>query len=137
MATKLIKIEYPQIDLNSVKDLKNLKCIYHKKEDTLFIRPEKPLPATSVDWEGELWIRVDINTGKIVGLEIDDFESIFLKKHPEIAKVWEGYKPLCDIRKIATKREKDFYESFYTILSNFLLSLFSSHPQQLTLNATF
>jgi hypothetical protein len=136
MATEIIKTEYPQIDLNSLKELKDLRCIYHKKEDTLFIRPEKPSPAISVDWNGEIWIRVDINNSKIVGLEIEDFESIFLKKHPEIAMAWEGQKPSCDIKRTKVKKSDDFSEAFYRILYNFLMSLFNTYPQQLSLEAS-
>ena len=136
MATQIVKTEYPQIDLNSIKELKDLKCIYHKNEDTLFIRPEKPAPATSVDWEGEIWVRVDMKSGKIVGFEIDDFESIFLKKHPEIAKAWEEYRCLNRNRRIKPKKRNDFCESFYRILYNFLIALFNTHPQQLSLGIT-
>jgi uncharacterized protein YuzE len=133
MATEIIKTEYPQIDLNSIKELRDLRCVYHRKEDTLFIRPEVPSPAISVDWEGEIWIRVDVNTGKIVGLEIEDFESIFLKKHPEIAKAWEVQKSSV---KIIKKKSDNFSEAFYRILYNFLMSLFSTHPQQLSFEVT-
>jgi len=63
------------------------------QEDSLFFG--KPRPAVSIDCDGEFWIRVDPSTGEIVGLEIEDFESVFLKKHPELQRTWQEAKPLC------------------------------------------
>ena len=85
MGREVIELNSPQIDFTTINNLKNFVPVYHKDEDTFFLRPDKPRPATSFDWDGEIWIRIDPQNGEIVGLEIDDFESIFLKKYPELA----------------------------------------------------
>lgn len=134
MATAdIIKIEYPRIEFKTLKDIKDFALIYHKREDTLFIRPsDKPCPATSIDWNGELWIRVDMETGRIVGLEINDFESIFLKKHPELSKAWEIVKPSCCRGRFRSRNCGENKESFFNILINFLNSIFKTNPQSLS-----
>ena len=63
------------LDISTIKNITEYTLTYHEDEDTLFIRPSIPRPATSFDWNGELWIRVDPINGEIVGLEIDDFEA--------------------------------------------------------------
>ncbi|MBI2934031.1 MAG: hypothetical protein HYY29_00510 [Chloroflexi bacterium] len=83
-----------QVDLATVDNIMKFCVAYHPEEDTLFLRPGKALPGTSIDWNGEIWIRVNIRTGAIVGLEIDEFQSVFLKRHPELDKAWSRFKLL-------------------------------------------
>jgi uncharacterized protein YuzE len=122
-----------QLDTNSIKNIKDFVLTYHEDEDTLFIRPNKPRPATSFDWNGEIWVRVNPENGEIVGLEIDDFEAVFLKKYPEIAVAWESVKPSCH-RKISRKNQESAWESFSKIVLNFLLTFFRENPYQASFN---
>jgi len=92
---KLIIEDSPQFNEKTIENLKSTTAVYNADEDTFFIRPEIPRPAVSYDFAGELWIRFDPTTKEIIGLEIENFESVFLKQHPEIAKVWKTAKPHC------------------------------------------
>lgn len=116
------------IDFGTIENLKKLLPSYDKKFDTFFVLPLKPVPAVSVDWDGEFWVRVRSN-GEIVGIEVENFERVFLVKHPEVAAIWNEFKPIClkNERKMQTPEE---CESFLRILLNFLSGLFKTHPQQ-------
>ncbi|HYM15834.1 MAG TPA: hypothetical protein VEZ14_09760 [Dehalococcoidia bacterium] len=98
---------------------------YDKSADVLYVLPAQPRPATSIDLDEEVWLRLDLTTGEVLGFEFEAFQSVFLVKHPEIAAVWrrdhgrttpvsEGKPPLLDA------------------LLNYLRSLMGSnnHPQQ-------
>lgn len=124
----------PQINWESLQNLKSGTTIYHSDEDTLFLRPQKPRPATSFDWDGELWVRFDPQTGEIVGIEIENFEQIFIKKHPELTKVWQEFKPLCKHKRTRSSDES-ILESFIRILMQFISELFQTNPQQAPLPA--
>ena len=52
---------------------------YDKEYNTLLILWDENQPAVSKDIDGEYWLRVS-SDGKIVGIEIENFEQ-FLKKH--------------------------------------------------------
>ena len=95
---------------------------YDKKTDILYARPAQPRAATSIDVDEEIWLRMDPITGEIVGFEIDDFQLVFLKKHPEIAAAW--YEE-------STKRQaRDRVTLVLTILVELLRRIAGSHPQQ-------
>ena len=106
--------------------------MYHEDEDTLFIRPEEPEPAVSMDWNGELWFRVNPETNELVGIEIENFETVFLKTYPELAPAWKEIKPLCTHR--YKGKNGGLLESFTRILLGFLSELFKNNPQQLTMH---
>jgi hypothetical protein len=122
--------ETPNINLETADNIKDFDLVYHDDEDVLFIRPMEVRPATSLDWEGVLWVRVDPVSGEIVGLEIDEFEGIFLKKYPELAKAWQEAKPLCNKRRI-DKYNDPLWESFLTIIHEFFMHFFKDNPTQL------
>lgn len=134
MGRTAMKLDTPQIDFSTLtRDrIKAFHLVYHDAEDVLFLQPDAPRPATSFDLEGEMWIRFNPETGEIVGLEIEDFEAIFLRKHPEVAQAWAEVKPLC--RRKAKKRDADMtWESFLLIIVNFLLAFLRDNPQQMRL----
>ena len=65
-----------------------------EEADSLLVLFAENQPATSQDVKGELWIRYDSHTGYIIGIEIDDFEQLFLAEfHPELTHGWNGIKP--------------------------------------------
>lgn len=66
----------------------------NEEADSLLVLFAENRPATSQDVKGELWIRYDSSTGDIIGIEIDDFEQLFLTKfHPELVHGWKFLKP--------------------------------------------
>ena len=46
------------------------------------------LPDATPTVDGEFWLRADPETGEVCGVEIEDFEAVYLKKHPELAVIW-------------------------------------------------
>ena len=49
--------------------------------------------SIETDADGDIRIRYDVETGVVAGMEIDDFEYHFLKKHPDLAAGWAALKP--------------------------------------------
>ncbi len=125
-----VEQEHIEIDFGTLKNVINFVPIYHDDEDTLFLRPEEPRPAVSFDWDGDIWLRIAPSNGEIVGFEIDDFESIFLKKYPELANAWKEVKPLCH-RKKKTSPEETYWDAFLMIIMEFLQTLVREKPQQI------
>lgn len=128
----MTKMSNSQIDFTTIENVTHFDLIYHEDEDVLFARPKTARPATSLDWDGEFWIRVDPETGEIVGFEIDDFEAIFLKKHPILAKAWQEAKPMCRTKR-TEKYEDASWESFLRIMYEFLMQFLKENPIQPTL----
>lgn len=62
---------------------------YDSKRDILIMTVSNPGPAVSVDVDGEFWVRVVPQAREIVGVEIEDFEGLFLRSHPELTAVWQ------------------------------------------------
>jgi hypothetical protein len=117
------------LDLSTIDNIKSFTLVYHEDEDVLFIRPEIQRPATSLDWNGEIWLRVDPNSGEVVGMEIDDFEGIFIKKYPQIATIWTEAKPLCHRKTVITDKEPR-WEDFVRIVLNLLSDILRDSPHQ-------
>lgn len=124
-----MKLDNVQMDFSTMDNIKHFVPVYHGDEDILFLRPDKPRPATSIDCNGEIWIRVDPESGEVVGLEIDDFEAIFLKRHPELAEAWAEVKPRRHRKKVI-----EYTESFLLIIFNFLQAFLRDNPQQTSLD---
>ncbi len=134
MGRKIIDLASLQIDYDTMNNVKSFTPVYHEDEDVFFLRPEKPCPATSVDWDGEFWVRVDPENGKVVGLEIEDFEAVFLKKYPELANAWKEVKPLC-CRKKLHGYEETTWDAFLRIILEFLRTFLKENPQQASFGA--
>ncbi len=117
------------LNYSTIDNIRGFTVVYHDDEDTLFLRPEAQRAATSYDWDGEIWLRVDPMTGELVGLEIDDFEAVFVKKHPEIARVWKDAKPLCR-RKRTTVRDQSGWDTFVRIVLDLVSTILKDPPQQ-------
>ena len=126
---KTIIEDSPRFNEDTMNNLKGVIPVYRSDEDILFIRPKNSSPAVSYDWEGELWLRFDPSTKVVLGIEIENFESVFLKKHPEVAKVWKDAKPIC-IHKRTRTTDEGICESFIRILLSLFGDLFAKNPQQ-------
>jgi uncharacterized protein YuzE len=70
-----------KIDYDTIDNIMSFKSSYDKEADSLIIQPKKPVPATSIDWDGDFWVRIDSDSGEIVGIEIEDFKEFFSKKY--------------------------------------------------------
>ncbi len=49
--------------------------------------------SIEADEDGAIRLRFDGESGDVHGIEIDDFEHCFLRKHPELADGWAALKP--------------------------------------------
>ncbi len=78
-----------QIDALDQQPIDAWTVDYEKREDVLYIRVGEPRAATSVDL-GEIWARVDPETGDVLGFEIEGFRAVFLARHPELRPVKNG-----------------------------------------------
>jgi hypothetical protein len=119
----------PRITKNTVNNLEKLVPVYNPDEDVLFIKPKESIPAVSYDWGGEIWIRFKPESKEVIGLEIENFETVFIKKHPEVAGVWKAAKPFCNQKKTRVKKDS-ICQSFKKILLSILEELLKNNPQQ-------
>jgi uncharacterized protein YuzE len=124
MEPVLMRMEPVTPDMATISNLKAFTPKYDAKRDVFFLRPSTPRPATSFDCDGELWLRVDVNTGEIVGIEIEDFEAVFLKRHPEVAQAW------AECKRLVRSQPDRIRESFLVILAGFLRSFLSDCSTQ-------
>lgn len=127
---KTIIEKTPKFTESTLKNLEKLIPLYDSDEDMFFLIPENPVPAISYDWEGEIWIRFDPTTREVLGLEIENFEAVFLIKYPEVAKVWKAVKPFCTRKKTRVKEDENICESFIRVLLSFFDDLTKNTPQQ-------
>lgn len=70
-----------KIDYNTIDNIRSFISSYDRETDSLIIQPKTPIPAISVDWGGDLWVRVAPDSGEIVGIEIEDYKEFFSKKY--------------------------------------------------------
>ena len=109
-----------QPDLTTLDNVRSFTPEYDAETDTLFLSPDNPRVATSVDCAGELWIRVDPESGEIVGVEIEDFEGVFIKNHPDVAAAWRKVRPRSLIRKTKVAKADSFPATLVAFLRGFL-----------------
>ena len=70
-----------KIDYNTIDNIRTFTSSYDREMDSLLIQPKTPVPAVSIDWGGDLWLRVNPDNGEIVGVEIEDYKEFFSKKY--------------------------------------------------------
>ena len=61
---------------------------YDRSLDLFSVTLGDPQPAISVECDDGRVLRVDPTTHEVIGVEVYDWERIFLKQHPEIAVPW-------------------------------------------------
>ena len=113
--------------LNWPKDLQAATYSYDKSRDILFVRHGENKPAVSLDVGGHFWVRFDPETGDVLGIEIEDFEQIFLAKYPEVRLAWRDIKPRITKR---FKRRNDSVSDYLRFLMLFVQKLMNDHPHQ-------
>lgn len=89
MAPELNTLPSLKIDELDARPADDWIVEYDKHSDTLYMRVGEPRPATSIDLNGEIWARVDPETGDILGFEIEAFRDVFLARHPELPRPTE------------------------------------------------
>ena len=100
---------------------------YDKQRDILFIRQEPKRAGISLDIGGHLWVRFDPESGDVIGIEIEDFERVFLAKYPEMKLGWDQLKPR--ITKIK-KPDKSKVIEYLHLLLMFVRDMVNYHPHQ-------
>ena len=75
-----------KIDFDTINNIRSFTVNYDKEIDSLMLQPEIPIPAVSVDWDGDLWVRVNPDKGIIAGIEIEGFREFFSKKYHSILR---------------------------------------------------
>ena len=67
-----------------------LQIIYDKLGDILIVHLGPSGPASSLDVDGEYWLRMNPASREVYGIEIEGFEAGYLRRHPDIAELWMG-----------------------------------------------
>ncbi len=116
MGSEISELNNNVINLKTLKNIVSFTPLYLEGVDTLVFHSSKPIPAISVDCDGEFFLRIDPKTREIVGIEIEDFEGYFVAKHPEFAPIWKQMKR--DIKK--NKCENESLTAFLTIVQELL-----------------
>jgi len=122
MGSKNNELTSNQINIESLsRNVKSFTVVYYEDIDTLMFQPEKPIPAISVDCNGDVYLRVNPENKEIVGIEIEDFEQYFIVKYPVIAPIWKEAK-----RKIKRNRlQNESLTAFLAIFEEMLNEIVS------------
>ena len=119
-------LEIPIPELQWDDDLAFVRS-YDKRRDILFVHATPKRPAVSLEVGGHLWLRFDPETHEVVGVEIEDFEKVFLVKYPELRAGWEQDKPSL-IKPF--KRDKDAVAEYLRLLLLYIQNMLKTHPHQ-------
>ena len=94
-AADLASIEAPTVDMLKSDERRTsaFKLSYDGKWDVLFIREEPKQAAVSLPVGQDAWLRYNPQTLEIVGAEVEDFEKVFLVRHPNLKADWKQIKP--------------------------------------------
>ena len=77
----------------SEQSLAEFSCFYDIEDDVFFAHENPNPPAVSLPVGRHAWLRYDPDTRKVVGMEVEDYERLFLARHPEFRRGWEAIKP--------------------------------------------
>ena len=75
-----------KIDFSTINNIRSFVFNYDKEIDSLIIQTKIPMPCVSVDWDGDLWVRVNPHSGEIFGVEIEDYKEFFFKKYHSVLR---------------------------------------------------
>ncbi len=117
-------IDIPELNWN-VDEFPKFARSFDSERDILFVHKSPKPAAISLDVGGHLWIRYIPVTGEVVGLEIEDFEAVFLARYPELHLSWEKVKPFI------TKQSKGrTIADYIKLLVLFVQDIWREHPHQ-------
>lgn len=120
MGTEVNKLNNDTINLETLKNIMSFIPLYLEDIDTLIFQPENPVPAISVDCDGDVILRIDPKTKEIVGIEIEDLEGYFIIKYPAFAPIWKQMKGIIK----RNKCENETLTTFLTIVQELLNEFF-------------
>ena len=90
------EIKY-KINWNTLDNINDFMVDYNQDDDILLMQSKKERPSISIDCDGEFWCRIDPKTGEILGIEIEDFQRIYLRNHPELlSALATNIRPIAD-----------------------------------------
>jgi hypothetical protein len=112
------------------KNMQSFTPLYLQDVDTLILQLEEPVPAISVDCNGDLYLRINPETMEIVGIEIEDFEDYFIVKYPAFAPIWKDVKGMIKKHRL----EHENLTAFLTIIQELLSELVANKQGSLKLN---
>jgi len=115
-------------NLATLQNVSNFTLEYDARFDTIYLVSGSNRPAVSVDCAGELWLRVDVENGDIIGVEIPDFQAVFLQHHQEVAPNWEKLRSRSRFG-LGNRRTSSFRQVLTDFLRKFLADC--SHQQTL------
>ncbi|MBI2831235.1 MAG: hypothetical protein HYX79_03155 [Chloroflexi bacterium] len=120
MGSEILELNNNPIRLETLKKNAPLfSPVYLEDIDTLVFQLKNPVPAISVDCNGDFLLRIDPKTREIVGVEIEDFEGYFITKYPAFATIWREIKS--SVKK--NKCENETLTAFLTIIQELLWEL--------------
>lgn len=87
---------------------------YDAETDTLFFRiSDRPAVARHLD--EEMWLLVDAENEHTLGIFVEDFERVFLKRHPELALAWKNAHP-----PVLQRMSRSMKDGFVRVFLNWL-----------------
>lgn len=107
----------------------HFKGVYNARVDTLCLSLTPKRPGVSLDVGGHYWIRFDPETHEVIGVEVEDFERVFLARYPELALSWREVKPAIVKRRKA--KDDGPVGDYLRLLYKWLNDALQNHPQQL------
>lgn len=77
-------------NLNALRDISKISVKHDRKADQFCVRLKEGADQWVAEWiPDEFFIMRDAQTAEIVGYLIEDFERVFLRKHPELLAAWQ------------------------------------------------
>ena len=116
----------PKLQMD-VESLASVSQLYDEARDLLLIYKTPKVPAVSWDVAGDLWLRYLPDSGEVVGVEIEDFERVFLAKHRELQLSWQTAKPHIARR---TNRQQADAVDYIRLLLLFIRNMLKDNPYQ-------
>ncbi|MBI4201764.1 MAG: hypothetical protein HY532_01435 [Chloroflexi bacterium] len=107
--------QIPAIRWPTNEELSQFRKSFDNRRGVLFIYREPKVAATSFAVGNGAWLRLT-DSGDVIGFEIEDFEHVFLRKHPELRRSWDELKPSI-IKRLKRRSDVD------KVLAAFLLAL--------------
>ena len=126
---EIAEIPVPELRWNS-EIIDTFVRSYDSERDILFAHTMPKRPAMAMDVGGHLWIRFDPETHEVIGIEIEDFERVFLVKYPELSLGWTEDKP-----KITKPLRNDVgsVSEYLRFLIMYVKGMLEHHPLQTSL----